>query len=234
MYQMNVRKILSIAVLALTPIVCFVFPFACGFLGLPQGLDLLVLPIMLFGPILATFVFARIRRTPLGVNAAVCAVLYTAIVAAFFAGAPGAAAWTIGFAYNVRLTKHPKEIQKWAMEALAKYEKGQLKTGSKAEDWAFGQTLAESEIPNDIRNLWPDKPSIGIVGITKDGWITNPAQTNADANVSSNASAGETHCLAFSWYLSGMLVGSPDFKTTWNPWYIREIIPGVYAYCGMK
>ena len=89
------------------------------------------------------------------------------------------------------------------------------------------EKLDASEVPSHMGELWRDKPSIGIAEVTPEGWITAP----------SNHQPGEKNqnrCVAFSWYLTGILVGRPDFRSTWNPWYIREIAPGVYAYCGMK
>ena len=41
-------------------------------------------------------------------------------------------------------------------------------------------------------------------------------------------------CIAISWYLHGLLIGPPEFKTDWNPWYCKELAPGVYSYHGMK
>jgi hypothetical protein len=161
--------------------------------------------------------------------------MYGLLIGDFFMAPPGAVAWTIGFATNFRLTKHPAQIQQWATGVLTRYENGKLATIPKAKYWAVGQErLADAEVPQHIRNLWWDEPSIGIATMTQGGWNINPTLTNITGLISEGVSTQRVHCVAFSWYLTGILVGPPDFKSTWNPWYIRQIIPGVYAYSGMK
>jgi len=41
-------------------------------------------------------------------------------------------------------------------------------------------------------------------------------------------------CIAVSWYLRGLLIGPPGFTNSWNPWYCRELSPGIYSYHGMR
>jgi hypothetical protein len=232
----DMRKMLSVILLLLVPACCFLYPYACGFLNLSQGYIMFLLPMMLFGPplvtgIVASFLKAGSWQRHLGI----CVGLYVAVVAVFFAGPAGAVKWTIGFAYNLRLTKNPVRIQQWATEVLARYDSGKLATKPKAEYWATGKgPLAEKEIPELIRKLWWDKPSIGIATMSANGWVINPNETNISAVISESEPTNRVHCVAFSWYLTGVLVGPPDFKPTWNPWYSRQIIPGVYAFSGMK
>jgi hypothetical protein len=230
------RKVFSAVVLASVPLCCFLYPFACGFLNLSQAYIIFLLPVMLFGPLVATGLVALLIRTgPRWRHMAICLGLYASVVAMFFIGPPGAAAWTIGFGYNFRLTKSPVRVQQWATEVLARYEKGKLETKPKAEYWATGkEPLSEREIPEDIRNLWWDKPSIGIATMTANGWLINPNDTNISFTISESDPTTRVHCVAFSWYLTGVLVGPPNFRPTWNPWYTRQILPGVYAFSGMK
>lgn len=230
------RKSLSVILLLLVPTCCFLYPYACGFLNLSQSSIMLLLPMMLFGPPLMTGIVAGLLKAGSWQrNLGICVGLYVAVVAVIFAGPAGAVKWTIGFAYNFRLTKSPVRVQQWAAEVLARYEKGKLETNPEAEYWATGkEPLSEREIPEDIRNLWRNKPSIGIATMTENGWLINPNDTNISFSISENDATTRVHCVAFSWYLTGVLVGPPDFKPTWNPWYTRQIIPGVYAFSGMK
>jgi hypothetical protein len=228
------RKLVSTVLLVSVPAFCFLFPFACGFFNLPQVYIMLLLPLMVFGPPMATGVAAFLSRSsPRRTYVWICLGLYAAVFAVFFVGPAGAAKWTVGFAYNVRLTKNPARIQDWATHVLARYEAGKLDVKPKAEYWAAGkESLSDKEIPDHIRNLWRERPTIGVATMTADGWMIDPNQTNS---VSPNGEATtRVHCVAFSWYLTGLLVGPPDFKPTWNPWYTREIIPGVYAFSGKK
>jgi hypothetical protein len=198
---------------------------------------MLLAPVVLFGPIAAAFVVAiRLRGVNKLSRVGIGVLIWVATIALFFVFPAGAKAWTLGFAANFRLTKHPEQIQEWAVGLLDRYEAGQATTSTNAPYWAAGrEKLDDAEIPSHIGRLWRDKPAIGIVTMTSDGWITNSSQIiSFNGGGATGALAKRTHCVAFSWYLTGILVGRPDFRSTWNPWYIHEIIPGVYAYSGMK
>ena len=230
------RKKLSVVLVFLVPVCFFLYPFACGFLNLSQGYLMFLFPMMLFGPPLVTGIVAGLLKggswqRHLGI----CVGLYAAVMMVLFAGPAGAVSWTIGFGYNLRLTKDPVRIQRWATEVLARYDSGKLATKPKVPYWATGaEPLAENEIPEHIRKLWRDKPSIGIATMSANGWLINPNDTNTSALISESEPTNRVHCVAFSWYLTGVLVGPPDFKPTWNPWYSRRIIPGVYAFSGTR
>lgn len=221
-----------VGVASLVPASCFVFPFICGFLNLSQVSLMLLVPIVLFGSILSAVIVAwrihgvgKLSRIGIGLMAWVAIVAFT--VVAFLMFPAGAKIWTLGFAANFRLTKHPREIQQWASEVLDRYEAGRLNTATNAPYWAIGkQKLEAREVPGHIGTLWRSAPSIGIVTMTSDGLVTDSVHTDPSWRL--------THCVAFSWYLTGILVGRSDFRSAWNPWYIYEIMPGVYAYSGMK
>jgi hypothetical protein len=149
-------------------------------------------------------------------------------------GPPLAVKWTVGFSYNVLWTKKPVQLQHWATDVLTRYKDGKLKT-KPSKYWVAGkESLKENEIPREINKLWWNKPAIGIATFTRDGIGIDPHDTNSEYFNSFTASSNQVHCVAFSWYLTGVLVGPPDFKTKWNPWYIRQVIPGIYVYCGEK
>jgi hypothetical protein len=221
-----------LTVASVTPLSYYLFPFLCGFFNLSQGYLILLAPVVLFGSVLTGIAVAELAnslntasRVGLGLIA------WVATVALFFAFPAGAKTWTMGFSANLRLTKNPKQLQQWAVGILERYEAGQLSTSTNAPYWAAGRVeLNASEVPPHIAGLWFDKPSIGLAAVTPDGGITAPSEAEA----SGTPEQQQNRCVAFSWYLTGVLVGRPGFRSTWNPWYIREITPGVYVYCGMK
>jgi hypothetical protein len=161
------------------------------------------------------------------------------IFASFFLFPPEAETWTLGLATNFRLTKQPEQIQQWAIKVLDQYENGKLTTTTNVEYWVTGRDeLSTNEIPLRIQNLWRNKPSIGIATITENGWIIQSTQTNTESLAQLTGGIPTplklSRCVAFSWYATGILVGRPDFQSKWNPWYLHEIMPGIYAFSGMK
>lgn len=226
------RKVLLLIIASVTPLSYFLFPFLCGFFNFSKGYLMLLAPVLLVGSVVTGISVAtlatslnKVSRISLGV------VAWFVSIAVFFAFPAGAKTWTIGFSSNLRLTKNPKQLQEWAVSILDRYEAGQLSTTTNAPYWAVGkEKLNASEVPPHIATLWRDKPSIGLAAVTPDGWITPPS----DPRAAGKSAQKESRCVAFSWYLTGVLVGRPGFHSTWNPWYIREITPGVYVYCGMK
>lgn len=218
-------------VLASVPVCCLVFPFACGFFTFPQASVMFVFPVVLFGPLVAAgTAAASVKKGSIWMWAVVCLGLYGVVVADFLLAPAPAAAWTMGFAANFRLTKRPAEVQEWATKVLDRYDVGGLATTTNVEYWAVGKAkIEDKEIPEHIQRMWRFKPSIGVATMSPSGFIGGNFPPDGP-----EATPKLTHCVAFSWYLTGVLVGRPDFRSTWNPWYIQEIVPGVYAYSGMK
>jgi len=46
--------------------------------------------------------------------------------------------------------------------------------------------------------------------------------------------SGEPECITVEWYLFGLLAGPTNFTATFQPWYIVEAKPGIYAYHDYK
>ena len=109
----------------------------------------------------------------------------------------------------MRVTKNPRAIQAWAVEVIDRYKRGTLKTEVETKyRGSESRTIATNEIPHHIQKRWKRKPEVVI-------------STNSDH-------------ITFQWYLTGVYVGAPEFKPTSNPWFLYEVIPGVYAYSGYK
>ncbi|MGO8837596.1 MAG: hypothetical protein ACLQAH_16485 [Limisphaerales bacterium] len=234
---MTVRKICIVSIIVAVPLAAFTFPFVCGFLDLNDGFLFLLFPILLLGPPVAGIMVVVLMRNVswlprIMAGIMTCAVLFGSL----FVNPPWAISRTLGFAENFRLTKHPARIQRWAIGVLDRYEKGTLATTTNAEYWAVGrEKLYDDEIPAFIENLWPKEPSIGIATMASSGPASNPIGTNSmDFTALSAASLHRTHCVAFSWYLTGILIGRADFRPTWKPWYIHEVMPGIYVFHGYK
>lgn len=223
------RQFAFITIASLTPLSYFLLPFFCGFCNLSQGYLMFLVPIALCGSAVTGIAMASLFRHAGMLSRVGVGVLSSIItVALFFLFPAGAKTWTLGFCSNFQISKHPRDVQKWAVNILERYDAGRLSTSTNAPYWAIGKaTLDSSEVPPTIETLWRDKPSIGIAEVTSEEWITIPSHESARQKK-------ENRCIVFSWYLSGILVGSPDFRCNWNPWYLREIAPGIYAYCGMK
>jgi hypothetical protein len=233
------RWIFSLALMAF--VAYFIFPFTVGFYNLNEGYFLLLITVMFLGwPIVGIIVAVRMHGASILKRLSAGFLTFVALFAgAMLLPATGISPWALGFSLNFRLTKHPAQVQQWAVTAINRYEGGKLATTTNVEYWAAGGDKIEpSEIPDWVQNLWKDKPSIGIATITENGWDTSSAGTNVESL--RNLTGGVirplklTHCVAFSWYQTGVLVGPKDFKSAWNPGSLHEISPGIYLYAGGK
>jgi hypothetical protein len=234
------RKKWIVAAVVTVPLAYFILPFFLGFCNLSQGYLLLLAPVLFLGPICAGVIATVFTKDiPLAVRIVIGIMTTIGIFASFFLFPPGAETWTLGLATNFRLTKHPAQIQQWATGVLDQYENGKLTTTTNIEYWVTGRDkIVKDEIPLRIRNLWRHEPSIGIATITDNGWVIQSTQTNAESLAQLTGGIQTplklSHCVAFSWYDTGILVGRTNFQSKWNPWYLHEIMPGIYAFSGMK
>jgi len=236
---MKQKKWPLLFVLAL-PLSFFFFPFFCGFCNLSQANIFYLLPVWIFGsPCAGIIVATRMGNTFWAIRIASGLVVMVLMFALFFIFPPAAKTWTLGLAANFRLTKHPAQIQQWASQVLDQYDDGELTTTTNGPYWAAGKdVIISNEIPGQIQNLWRNKPSIGIAIITDNGWLISSAQTNVESLAQLTGGVPTplklSQCVAFSWYDTGILVGRLDFKSKWNPWYLHEIMPGIYAFSGSR
>jgi len=225
------RKLLAAALVVSVPAVIYAFPFACGFLGLPKHDVLCVFYAMLILPATVPVVVARLLRTGwrwwyLGLGAG----LYGAAGAAFLASAPLEGAWILGFTYNMRLTTNPAQIQRWATEAILRYEQGKLKTEPVSEYyWAMGRSVSQREIPAQIRKMGWHPPFVEMATVER-GTPMLPGPTKRPDLTAAFEVPGQTHCVVLTWGEAGLVVGPPDFKLN-NEWYSNHhIIPGVFIF----
>jgi nitrate reductase NapE component len=247
---MTTRNKWIVFVVTVVPILSILSQFFCGLFGLSPDYIIFLLPVILFGPPLAGIVTAILVFNASILKRIVTAIgtgigIYAAILVIIIIFHILPPLWVLGASANFRLTKHGREVQQWAVKTLDQYENGTLQTNTNTEYWAIGTAkLEDSQIPEQIRTLWPEKPSIGIATITDNGRIAESIPTNVA--VIPNLTGGQSiplnldHCVTFSWYDWGFLVGRPDFQSKWNPGafggegYIHEIKPGIYVYLTAK
>ena len=109
------------------------------------------------------------------------------------------------------------KLQAWCEETMARYEANELLTDGNSPYWSAGDiTLADEEIPEFIKNVWPKQLLDGI-----------PQQPDVSIRIAIN---GEPKYMAISWYLQGVMVGPLDYVENYNYSYLRQVKPGVYVY----
>ena len=230
----TVGRLMAFIILILAVLVMhFVIPFTYGFLGLPVHFFFLYILIMLLASLIAGIIviallgkISWLARIAIGLT--VWAVLFGLLL-----GSPYPIDFSFsGFKANFLLTKHPDQIQEWAVGVLEAYEKGTLETFTNAEDWVVApQKLYDQDIPPFIENLWQREPSVGIASVPSTGAGPDLSGSNSmNFTAWKYISRQRTHCVVFSWPNTGILIGRPDFHPVWEVARLWEIRPGIYLY----
>lgn len=138
---------------------------------------------------------------------------------------PAAQLWADDLADDVRNKARLAPLQEWSVQTLARYSAGQLATnGESAFRRPFSVRsvrLTPQEVPNWLREGWSEgSPEVSI--LLSDSKISIDSK---QLNLSK-----EPECIVVGWYLCGLMVGPPDYVTTFRPWYIVKVKPGIYAY----
>jgi hypothetical protein len=134
------------------------------------------------------------------------------LIRTLLTGEAGARIAANDLADDVRNKWRLKGLQRWSTEVLARYRAGKLATNGPAQ-YPGNVRLASSEVP-----IW-----------LQYAWVGDPPQVSIRLTES-----GDAECVTVAWYLSGLLVGPTNYVQTWDPWYIVQAKPGIYAYHGMK
>jgi hypothetical protein len=111
------------------------------------------------------------------------------------------------------------KLQAWSEETLTRYEVGELLTDGNSPYWSGGDIkLADEEIPEFIKNVWPKQP---------DAILQEP-------DVSILIRNGEPLSLAISWYPYGVIVGPTSHPVSpplgFDYTYQRQVKPGICVY----
>jgi hypothetical protein len=137
------------------------------------------------------------------------------IIRATFRGLPPAQLWADDLADDVRTKSGLSSLQDWSVQILARYRAGQLATnGTAVFSGPFGVRVAPKEVPDWLNEAWPgQKPEISVL---------------------LDFSSKEPKCVVVSWYLYGLQVGAPGYRSDYHPFYIVQAKPGIYAYACEK
>ncbi|MDH4238972.1 MAG: hypothetical protein OEW48_05385 [Phycisphaerae bacterium] len=109
-----------------------------------------------------------------------------------------------------------EKLQAWCEETMTRYKANELLTDGNSPYWSAGDIkLADEEIPEFIKNVWPKQP---------DAILPEPDVSIYIAN------DGEPKYIAISWYYCGVMVGPLDYVERYSYFYLRQVKPGVYVY----
>ena len=160
------------------------------------------------GAIIALTIFATtsssLRRTPLG-----------RIVRWFFLDGGVIAQYANDLAEDIEKKIGAVKLQTWCEETMMRYKANELLTDGNSPYWSAGDIkLADEEIPEFIKDVWPKPP---------DAILPEP-------DVSILIRNGEPVSMAISWHSYGVIVGPTDYVEYDTFWYLRQVKPGIYVY----
>jgi hypothetical protein len=112
-----------------------------------------------------------------------------------------------GFQDAVKQQTTPEQLQNWATELLERYKRGELRL-QHLPDAPYGSHLPQHEIPAAVRELWIQPP------------------TNIDILIYKE----DQPCIQILWSLHGILVGDPEYRPSFQPWYLEQWQPGIYFF----
>jgi hypothetical protein len=145
---------------------------------------------------------------------------------ALFAVPGGAIAYSHGFEDALRTKVGLDRLQQWSQGVLVQFQNGQIKSAGESYFANPGDILISTNDLPEFLKRGVFKP----IGLPIDSAPEEPevsiCKTGGRIGVSQN-------CIAISWHSHGVLIGSPNFTNEWNPWYCKEIAPGVYSYYEM-
>lgn len=234
------KKIALFFAIVSVPFSFFFIPFFCGYFFLSEMAVMWVLPCFLFGPPIVGFIAARsVPTTP--VKRAFIGIIAMFLLWASFPFVPGGAdVLTLGISTRFRMETNPGRVQQWATRILDGYEAGTFEAGTNCVFFGRAAALNDLDVPAEIKNIWPLKPSVGIAAFSDDGLI-RPIRTNTATMPQLTGGRSVpihlTHCVVICWAAGtrGFLVGRPDFESTWDPTggsgFMRRVMPGIYAFC---
>ena len=109
------------------------------------------------------------------------------------------------------------KLQAWCEETMMRYKANELLTDGNSPYWSAGDIkLADEEIPEFIKNVWPKQPD-----------AIPQHQPDVSIQIAKN---GEPKYMAISWYCYGVMVGSSDYVEIIDPSYLRQVKPGMCVY----
>jgi hypothetical protein len=112
------------------------------------------------------------------------------------------------------------QIQPWAVETMARFRAGQVRTnGGNQLFWVDkGATLAPEETPEFIKKHLGEKDKQGHMWPVVEIVLSN----------------GQPDYIVLVWGYWGIAVGSPEYRLSFSAAGTNEIAPGVYVYSHTK
>lgn len=224
---MKKTRIVLIAVLiAAVPVTDHLRMFSLGARSLPYGY-VMVYGIFFFKVLvpfigIATAILAPMRRILHRVLLGFGACVLTIVLGPCVGPAP-IVTYSHGLEDAMRKDPGIPRLQHWAEEALRESRVEGRQSTNKPSHWNPGDVIIPS---NSL-------PAFLTTGVFR---TLNVPNFGPEISVCTNGGrfgvGGE--CVAIAWYEHGFLIGPPEFRCEWNPWYCEQIAPGVYSYINPK
>lgn len=220
------RIALAILLMGLPPTGSYLSGFVAGYFCKSYGVSLVGGLIFIFiTPILIGITIGcliPVKRIISRVGIGFAAIFLSGFLALF--GVPaGAITYSHGFEHALQTKGGIEQLQRWSQETLDQYQHGRIIFAGEPSYWNPGDVLISTNDLPEFLKTGIFKPS----GVYNFGPEVSICKSGGKIGVRQN-------CIAVSWYLHGVLIGSPNFTNQWNPWYCKEIAAGVYSYHGMK
>jgi hypothetical protein len=220
------RITFAVLLFGLPPTGSYLSEFMAGYFCKPYGVSLesglffvFIVPVFV-GITIGCLIPAKRIISRVGIG--FCATFLSGFLALF--GVPaGAITYSHGFEHALRTKVGVEQLQRWSQETLDRYQHGQIKSAGEPSYWNPGDVLISTNALPEFLKKGIFKPS----GVYNFGPEVSICKSGGKIGVRQN-------CMAVSWYLHGVLIGSSNFTNQWNPWYCKEIAAGVYSYQGMK
>lgn len=108
------------------------------------------------------------------------------------------------------------KLQAWCEKTMTRYKANELLTDGNSPYWSAGDiTLADEEIPEFIKNVWPKQPNAIL------------PEPDVSIRIATN---GDPKYMAISWYDCGVMVGPLDYVENYGYSYLRQVKSDVYVY----
>jgi len=206
----------AIGLLALFPALSYVAEFACGFFVLSPYVGVLLLPGCILGALWASVIAANAATRGQGKPQRAGLVIAAAAASTMLCVWPArAAVYTDGLAAALLLRTDVDRVQAWSIYAVARFKAGTLTLEPPEHPYESVLSVRRADLPLFLRT--------GMFA----GLPTRTGGTHV-----SIATHGEPEpYVVISWYLHGVAIGSPRFRSAGAAWYERRVRPGVYVYC---
>lgn len=212
-------KVWNIAVLVIALLALIFGPKFCYFINYWEGKAVIkggfltyLVYVLLIIPSISMLLFIRITRFQfkykllVAIGVALC-YLVIAETHFIYTYQAGRITFMTGFQDAIKEQVVPEHLRKWAIDILVRYEKDEITL--KENSPFIYHKLPADEIPVFVSNMWSTPP----VSVEIWSWNTH-----------------EESCIRLRWYLHGILIGKPDYRTDWEPFYIQQWVPGMYFF----